>query len=74
MDEKINLTIDNVYVDGTPFFTFEEENENSNKILSNDYEEVTIYDNLNQQVLAKITSDEVSTANTDIVVKLKPRI
>ena len=50
------------------------EEENSNKILSNDYEELTIYDYLNQQVLVKITSDEVSTANTDIAVKLKPRI
>ena len=52
----------------------ENSNENSNKILSNNYEELTIYDNLNEKVLAKITSDEVSTATTFITVKLKPRI
>lgn len=45
----------------------------NNKVLSESYSKLVVYDEKTKKELAVITHEEIKTANSDIVVKLTPQ-
>ena len=48
-------------------------NKEINNILSNSYEQITIYDEVNKKELITITNSLVTINNSDLLVHLKPK-